>query len=195
MMRIWGAAVVLVATATPATAQFSDAFNFLKAVKDKDVGAAKKLLDQPGTTVVNTRDRDTSDQAIHIVTRRGDVGWVVFILQAGGDINSKDRDGNTPLMLATQGRFAEGVRVFIQVKAQLDTANRLGETPLLKAVQNRDANIAKMLIDAGANADVTDSTGATARSVAESDPRATQIARLLKDVPKRGVKPVQGPSI
>jgi len=198
MMRSLGAAMAFVLAAAviaaPAAAQFSPAYNFLKAVKDKDAAAAKKLMDEPGTTVVNIRDRDTDDTALHIVTRRGDIAWIGFLLQNGANVNARDREGNTALMLATQGRFTEGVRVLVLVKAQVDAPNRLGETPLLKAVQNHDPVIAKLLIDGGANPDVTDNTGATARSVADGDPRSGQVARLLKDVPVRAAKKMQGPS-
>ena len=195
MMRSMAIAVAVAAVAMPAAGQFSDAYNFIKAVKDKDVGTAKKILDKPGTTIVNIRDRDSDDAALHIVTRRGDAGWLVFLLQAGANANIRDREGNSPLLLATQGRFAEGVRILVLVKAQFDLANRLGETPLLKAVQNRDPVIAKMLIDAGANPDLTDNTGTTARSFAQGDARSGAVVRLLKDVPVRTAKKLQGPSI
>lgn len=59
--------LVMLATAmvaaTPAAAQFSDSYNFIKAVKDRDVNKAIELADQPGTTVVNTRDADTGKPA------------------------------------------------------------------------------------------------------------------------------------
>jgi ankyrin repeat protein len=118
-----------------------------------------------------------------------------FLLQKGANINARDGAGNTPLIIATFMRFAEGVDLLTRIKAQLDVQNSLGETALLKAVQNRDSASAKLLIDAGANPDVSDSTGATARATAAADPRAAPIARLLKDVPVRAVKPVQGPSL
>ena len=52
-----------------------------------------------------------------------------------------------------------------------------------------------MLIDAGANPDLTDNTGTTARSFAQGDARSGAVARLLKDVPVRTAKKLQGPSI
>jgi ankyrin repeat protein len=185
-------AVVL---AGPALAQFSDSYNFLKAVKDKDVAKVNEYADKPGTTVVNTRDADTGEAAIHMVTRRGDLGWVGLIVQKGGNINLKDGQGNTPLILATIARWAEGVGLYVRLKAQVNAQNRLGETALLKAVQNRDSIIAKALLDAGANPDLADNSGVTARSAAEADPRAAAIARLLKDVPVRQNKAVQGPQL
>jgi ankyrin repeat protein len=183
------------AMAVPAAAQFSDSYNFLKAVKDKDGGKATEILDKPGNTVVNTRDADTGETGLHIVTKRSDATWVGFLLQKGASPNSRDREGNTPLMLAAQSRWAEGVSIFLLVRAQVDLQNRLGETALQRAVQNRDTNIAKALIEAGANPDLTDNSGTTARALAEADPRAAAIAKLLKDVPARKARPAQGPTL
>lgn len=188
-------AVAMIGAATPAAAQFSESYNFIKAVKDKDGAKAREILDKPGNTVVNTRDGDSGDTALHIATRRSDAAWVGFMLQKGASANARDREGNTPLMLATQVRWGEGVRIFVSVQAQLDLQNRMGETALQKAVQNRDSDTAKMLIDAGANPDISDNSGSSARMLATNDPRATAIARLFKDVPVRKARPAQGPSL
>jgi ankyrin repeat protein len=181
--------------AVPAAAQFSDSYNFIKAVKDKDVNKAIEIADKPGTTVVNTRDADTGDYPIHIVTRRTDIGWVGLVVQKGGNINAKDASGNTPLILASIARWQEGAALFIRLKAQLNAQNRLGETALLKAVQARDYELTKLLVDAGANPDLGDNSGTTARSTADADPRAANIAKLLKTIPVRSNKAVQGPSL
>ncbi len=191
---LMGPALALAVLSVPAMAQFSESYNFIKAVKDKDLSAARKFIDQPGNTIINSRDSDTGDTALHIVVKRTDTGWLSYLLQMGANPNSRDNNGNTPLMLAALSRFSEGVRVLLLVKAQVDVQNRLGETALLKAVQNRDSFTAKQLLDAGANPDLSDNSGATARSVADADPRAAAIARLLKDLPVKKSRAVQGPS-
>ena len=193
-LRALGALLVM-ATAQPVLAQFSESYNFLKAVREKDGGKATEALGKPGSTIVNVRDTDTGDTAIHIVTKRSDAPWMGFMIQKGANINARDGQGNTPLIIAAISRFAEGVDLLIRVKAQLDVQNRLGETALLKAVQNRDLATAKLLLEAGASPDITDSSGSSARSAAMGDPRAASIARLIKDVPVRAAKPMQGPSL
>ncbi len=195
MMRRLMIAVAVLALASPAAAQFSDSYNFLKAVKDKDVNAAIELADKPGTTVVNTRDGSTGEAAIHIVTRRGDLGWLGLLYQKGANLNLKDRDGNTPLILAAVTRWSDGISTLIRLKAQVNAQNRLGETALLKAVQGRDLALVKLLIEAGANPDIADNSGTSARSVAESDPRAASIAKLFKDIPVKTMGKAQGPSL
>lgn len=187
--------VLALGLAAPAMAQFSDSYNFLKAVRDKDGGKAKEIIDKPGNTVINSRDSDTGETGLHIATKRSDSQWLGFLLQEGANANARDREGNTALMLATQVRWADGVRILTAIKAQVDLQNRLGETALQKAVQNRDSFAAKLLIDAGANPDLTDNSGTSARTLAASDPRASAVARLLKDVPVRAVRQVQGPSL
>ena len=186
-------AVVAASVTAPAAAQFSDAYKFIKAVKDKDGAAATKLLSANGTTIVNARDGDSGETALHIVTRGRDAGWMGFLLQHGANSNLRDRDGATPLVLAATTGFSEGVRILLLVKSPVDAANRLGETALLKAVQARDTVAARLLIDAGANADYTDNAGNTPRKVALADTRGGPVARLLKDAPARAAKPAQGP--
>jgi ankyrin repeat protein len=199
--RAFGLAIAAIAIAgapgiaTPAAAQFSDSYNFLKAVREKDGAKATEYLDKPGTTIVNVRDSDTGETALMIATRRSDATWVGFLLGKGAQVNAVDRDGNSALMLAAQTRWAEGVHIFIVIKAPLNEQNRLGETALQKAVQNRDLGIAKQLIDAGANADINDNSGRSARMLAESDPRAASIAKLLKVVPVRDRNLIQGPRL
>lgn len=186
-------AVVAMVSAVPAAAQFSDAYKFIKAVKDKDGAAAKKILDAPGATLINARDNASGDMALHIVVRRSDASWLGFLLQEGANANVRDGDGATPLLLSATSGFDDGVRILLAVNAQVDLANRLGETPLLKAVQTRNTGIARMLLDAKANPDATDNSGNTPRSVALADPRGGPVTRLLKDAPARKSAPAQGP--
>jgi hypothetical protein len=42
--------------APAAMAQFSDSYNFLKAVKDRKGEDAEKFLSEPGSVIINTRD-------------------------------------------------------------------------------------------------------------------------------------------
>jgi len=204
MMRIWmrlAAALLVTGLAAglmsgPAAAQFSDSYNFIKAVKDKDGAKVKELAEKPGTTVVNARDGDSGEGALHIVTKRGDAGWVGFLLRFGADPNLKDRQGNTPLILSALSRWTEGVRIYTLIKADVDTQNRLGETALLKAVQNRDGFMVKQLLDAGANPDISDNSGRTPRSFAASDPRGESIVKLFAEVAaKKPQLRAQGPSL
>lgn len=182
--------------AVPAAAQFSDAYKFLKAVKDKDGAVATELINQPGSsTLVNSKDSETGDAAIHITVRRADAPWMALVLRAGGNPNLRDGQGNTPLIIATQVRWTDGLRLLLDYGVQVNAQNRLGETALLKAVQARDLESVKLLLEGRANPDVADNSGLSARVVAENDPRSVQIARLFKDIPVKKPQATQGPSL
>ncbi|WP_448585995.1 ankyrin repeat domain-containing protein [Thermaurantiacus sp.] len=188
-------AFLLLAPAAPAAGQqFSDGYNFLKAVRERDVLAAKQLIDKPGSVVVNTRDRGTGESALHIATRRRDTPWMAFLLQNGADPNIRDNEGNTPLILAAATGFVDGVRVMLAGKAQIDAVNSKGQTGLFKAVELRDLATVRLLLEQGASADMAEyQTGMTPRDLAASDPRAGAIAKLLAEAPRRPRTAAAGP--
>src|SRR3546814_3388476 len=71
------------------------------------------LFDKPGSTVVNSRDYSTGETGLHIVVKRRDVPWINFLANAGANLEARDAEGRTPLILAAQLGFADGVRVLL----------------------------------------------------------------------------------
>lgn len=196
-MRKVTLALALVAIVAPvaAPAQFSDSYNFLKAVRERDGQKVTDFINKPGSgaVIVNTRDSATGEGALHIVTKRRDVTWLSFLLAKGANPNQRDGGGNTALMLAAQLGFAEGLALLIDRKAQVDLANNSGETPLIRAVQNRDIASVRTLLAAGANPNRADtSSGLTARQYAERDMRSGAIVKAIdeaKPKPKVSIGP------
>jgi ankyrin repeat protein len=188
--------MALMIAPAPALAQFSDSFNFLKAVKDRDGDKATQLLQKPGSTIVNTRDGSTGQTALHIVVARRDLTWMGFLLAKGANPNLTDKDGNTPLMLATQLRFPDGARTLLAYGAQVDKANDNGETALIRAVQLRDVTMTRFLIAEGANPDKRDAiAGMSARDYAARERRTPGLVESLNTAkPKPDAAKVQGPS-
>lgn len=190
--RIIASVALAALAAAPAAAQFSDSYNLVKAVRDKDIAKARAILDKPGSTAVNVREASSGDAPVHIVTRRRDIPWLGFLLQSGADANARDRDGNTPLLLAAGGRWLEGVQLLTAIRADVNRRNNAGETALIKAVEVGDVASARTLLEAGANPDATDNVaGRSARDYAAQRPGA--LAKLLADAPKKAAAPVQGP--
>ncbi|MFS0738068.1 ankyrin repeat domain-containing protein [Sphingomonas sp. 1P06PA] len=186
------AALVMGLASTPAAAQFSDSYNFLKAVRDGDGTKVTDLLNKPGSTIVNTRDQSTGDAAIHIVTRRRDTTWLNFLLSRGARADARDEAGNTPLMLAAQLGFVEGAEALIRRRGGINLANNAGETPLIAAVQRRDIGMVRLLLTNGANAAQTDRiAGKSARDYAAEDRRSAAILKMIDDTK---AKPAAGPA-
>lgn len=183
--------------ATPASAGFgSKSFQFLEAVRERDGTKATELLNEDVGTLINTGDLTTRQTALHIVTERRDTTWMRFLLARRADANATDRSGTTPLMIATQIGYLDGVRLLIESGARVNQTNSRGETPLHLAVQRRDLALVRALIAAGADPDRQDSiTGQSPRDYAAADNRAAAIVAALDARPPTADAPrVAGPN-
>lgn len=194
------AAVVMLASAAPSAAQFSDSYNFLKAVRDKDGQKVTEALQGGGgATIINTKDITTGESAVHIVIKRRDDTWLRYLLGEGANPNIRDKKGNTPLIACAHIGFAEGMNALIANRADVNLANDQGETPLIIAVQRRDLVAVRLLLEAKADPNRSDFiAGMSARDYAERDTRAAAILRAIDDAAK-GDKPaaakISGPGL
>lgn len=192
------AALTLLLAATPAHAQqFSDSYQFLEAIKKQDGAKVMQILTDTNGGIINAKDRSSGDGALHIVVRQGDSTWLRFLIQKGANPNIQDGRGNTPMMIATEIGFLEGVQILIRYGANVNLANASGETPLIRAVQLRKVELVRILLEGGADPDKTDNVaGHSARDYAKSDPRMpASIVKLLTDAPKVNRAPVSGPTL
>ncbi|MBB3693852.1 ankyrin repeat domain-containing protein [Sphingomonas sp. BK580] len=196
--RLLPAAALLLPLGTlplPAAAQQqSQSYKFLEAIRKGDGNAVIATLDQPGQTIINTRDVTTGEGALHIVVKRGDSAYLRYLLAKGADPNLRDRDGETPMMLAVQAGQPEMVQILATAKANANLADGSGETPLIRAVQRRDLTLVRAVLAAGGNPDQTDNVaGMSARDYAKRDTRSTAIAKVLDETPTKTQRAVAGP--
>ncbi|HWU02807.1 MAG TPA: ankyrin repeat domain-containing protein [Novosphingobium sp.] len=160
---------VMMAMPNPAAAQFTKAYKFLESVKKKEGQEVTDALSEPGSQLVNTQDVTSGDTALHIVTARRDGTWISFLLAKGADPNIHNNRGDTPLVLAANLGFLEGVQLLVAGGARVDETGPTGETPLIGAVHRRDIPLLRALLKAGADPDRTDSSGRSARDYAKLD--------------------------
>ncbi len=160
-------AALAMVTAIPVVAQqYSDGYKFLKGVRDRDGTAVTDVLNEPGSIIVNTRDRATGETGLHIVTRRRDTTWIKFLVQRGANPNIADKKGVTPILLASNLGFVEGIEALLKAGARVDDANSAGETPLMSAVHRRNTAMIRLLMKNGADPDRNDNSGRSARDYA-----------------------------
>lgn len=192
------AAAALVVAAAPAAAQqFSDSYEFLKAVRDSDGSKVNEFLRDKSLRIVNSKDRNTGEGALHIVARRSDALYLRALLQADdSNPNLQDRRGNTPLIVAVEQNWVEGVVILLRYKANPNLPNAGGETPLIRAVQMHNEEMVRRLIEAGANPDKADyGSGKSARDYAREATRWPAIARIIEDAGKDKDKGAAGPGL
>jgi uncharacterized protein len=181
-----------------AHAQFSESYNFLKAVKERDGAKATEIISKPGSgsVIIDTRDREKGETALHQVTRGRDIQWMNFLLARNAKTDVRDNEGNTALMIATQLRFIEGAQLLLGQRASVDLANSAGETPLIRAVQLRDPALVRLYLKAGANPDKADTiAGLSARDYAKRDNRAVAILKIIEEPRAKPVSKAAGPRL
>lgn len=90
------------------------------------------------------------------------VETVKAAVEAGGDINTVDKLGDTPLMIAADnGQARDVVKYLISKGADVNKQNKLGSTALLYAVNSETPNayVIDDLIQAGADVNAVSKTG------------------------------------
>jgi ankyrin repeat protein len=128
--------------------------------------------------------------------RDGDLKAVRAQLEAGADVNFRDADGNTPLLLAAIYAGPECVELLLKKGADVNPANKFGATPLIRAATSFEKT--KLLIDAGANVLVKTESGRTPLSLAARKYGNSKTVKLLlskganaKERNPRGLNPIQ----
>ncbi len=183
--------VGMLALPVPAAAQFSESYKFLEAIKKKEGQEVTDMLADGGPNLINTRDISSGEGALHIVTARRDLTWMQFLIARGANVNIRDNRGVTPLVVATNINFVEGVELLISSGARVDDTNNAGETPLITAVHNRNIPLVRLLLKAGADPDRADNSGRSAREYAKLDSNVALLNVIESDA-KPKPKPGEG---
>jgi len=170
----------MLVVASPAHAQFSDGYKFLEAVKKKEGQKVEDAISEPGSTVINSRDVTTGESALHIVTARRDITWLRYLVGKGANVNVRDDGGVTPLQMATNLGWVDGVEYLVSKKADLDESNDAGETPLITAVHRKEIALMRILLKAGADPDRADNSGRSARDYALLDGKDSVLATTIE---------------
>lgn len=184
-LGVVAALAVAAGIAQPVAAQFSEGYRFLEAVRKRDANTVTSALSLPGSTLVNARDVSTGDSAMHIVVRGRDLTWMRFLGEHGANVNARNDKGETPLVVASNIGFVEGVEVLLGLGARVDEANSTGETPLIAAAHRKDAGMARVLLKAGADPRRSDNSGRSALDYAQLDGRGNPVLEEIEAAAKK----------
>src|SRR5216683_3513030 len=107
------------------------------------------VFEQRGLTVRGiVMSGNDSKRRYNMITAayQGDVKAAIAQLDKGADVNARDCDGDTALMLAAERGHIELVKVLLKNGADVNAANLNGETALMRAAENDRAAAVKILL-------------------------------------------------
>lgn len=166
----------------PLHAQFSDSWEFLKAVEEADYLEMRSRISKGAN--VNRKDGD-GFPAIVIAADKRDKVLITFLLEQGVRINSTTEDrGETALMRRAGAGDLETVTLLLAAGADPNLQDKTGQTALMRAAQARKQRVVKQLLENGAEVDRADYTGKSALGYAR-DVRARRAIRLLEQAGAR----------
>lgn len=104
-----------------------------------------------------------------------------LLLEAGADMEARDKEGNTPLMLAVRYRNYPAAKYLLEHGADMTVTDEYGTTLLMKAVLGGSLPITGLLLDAGADVNAVNKHGRTALMLAakQADDRADITGLLI----------------
>ena len=106
----------------------------------------------------------------------------VLMIQKGANINLKNKEGRTALMLAVLHQKVEMVAHLISSdKIDLDAQDNYGYTALMYAIESGQDSTAATLISAGSNFELISISGATASTIA-ADFRRFAILNIMSSI-------------
>ena len=91
----------------------------------------------------------------------GEIDVIRTLLANRVDVNTKDRDGNTPLHMAVLGGHTNCVGLLIEKKANVDAVNSEGNNTLHLAVVTAPPDCIKLLLESGAPVNSRNNKGDT----------------------------------
>lgn len=109
---------------------------------------------------------------------------IELALNQGADINFKDKDGDTPLLYATQSRKDLAAKLLINRGANINEVNDLGLNALMYATNSDSYDLVLLLLSKGANVNFKDKNGNTALTFAVRSNNVRMVKLLIDKTDK-----------
>ena len=110
---------------------------------------------------------------------KGDMEIVSAFMSQGGDVNVRDQNGMTALILSVDYGQELVLRYLLQWRANLDMTDKWGQTALMIAAGRNDVISTRLLLHAGANFSLKAINGLTAIQYA-TDNGSSDVAAILR---------------
>jgi ankyrin repeat protein len=134
----------------------ADTFELVRAAVSVDKKAVSRMIESSGD------DGDASGARLIKACASGNYEAARGLIEAGAEVNARDRSGYTALIWAIDKRRDAAADLLAASGADVNLADSYGYTPLMWAVERNDLARVKKLIDGKAEIDLADNKGLTA---------------------------------
>lgn len=149
----------------------------VKAVMEDDLEAVQTALLNKSNA--NVRDQATQSSALERAISNGNREIMQLLLWAKADVNDRDNDGQTALMMISQETTSEIVWDLINAGAKVNLRDNDGDTALIAVAEVDNVEALKVLLDAGAKVNETNNDGKTALIAAARSGRVHNVRALI----------------
>lgn len=121
------------------------------------------------------------DDRLHRAAAAGDLAALAAAVADGADVNGRDAQGRTPVLVATQARQRAAVAALIEAGADVDLQDERLDNPFLYAGAEGLLEILPLLVDAGADPTITNRYGGVALIPASERGHVETVRYLLAE--------------
>ena len=118
--------------------------------------------------------------------------WCGCYSRKGADVEAKDKDGGTALMLAAESGHKAVMRLLLKKGADVEAKHVTGRTALKWAAEGEEEAVVRLLLKKEANDEAKDRTGLTALVLAAESGHETVVRLLLETGANIDAKHVTG---
>lgn len=136
-----------------------------------------RLKDTDAVALLGKREINFKKDFLRIC-RSGSVEEISQAVNAGANINSKNKALSTALMFAARDNTADAVNILIEAGAYLDAQDIYGNTALIYAAYHNNEDVVDVLINAGSDIALSNTSGYTAYDYAKQNYRLADTETL-----------------
>ncbi|RHY36236.1 hypothetical protein DYB25_000859 [Aphanomyces astaci] len=130
---------------------------------DADVDVVKCLVEAHSEIENACTDEYSGETVLITAVISSKFSVVEYLVNAGANIEASNKDGHTPLIVATMHKNDQMMKLLLTMNAATDATDK---ATLMKAVVNLDHSATEVLLKAGANLQAQNNSGYTAISLA-----------------------------
>lgn len=183
MKRLTAAAVLVVLSAATAFGAVQDSSSKLTAATGtRESFVARHSHRSPRVNNVDSFRDNNGNTRLILAAVYGNTREVRELIEAGADINIRNKYGMSALMYASERNNADVIRILLRNGANINARNHEGSTSLIIAAIHGCEESANILMDAGANVRVRNNDGMRALDYARRNEhlRGTHVLRRLE---------------